>query len=231
LTRLYPDLGDPADNLASRSVLLRPDGSVYVANGRDGLLRRDAGGRWERIGLWSAVDGKFVPPHPLSPWFRTYEELAIVLLGVACALLLFALGAAQRWSPARSLGPSVSLALVAAPLATVAGLVIVWAPKIPDMVVHFALGVALVALVATGAAAIDLVRRRRVGVAPLLTVAIVGLVAGYFMQLTLQSDNFAVGLLFTPIILAVAVAAGAVIGLPAAQSARRRAEAAAVKAQ
>src|SRR6201999_4314405 len=49
----YPNVGDPAQHLASKSVVMHEVAGghvVFVANGRDGLLYRDVQGQWRRLG-------------------------------------------------------------------------------------------------------------------------------------------------------------------------------------
>jgi len=71
LLRTYPALGDPAAHLASRSLVVHPVPSghvVFVANGRDGLLYRNADGDWQRLGVPDSGEGCcfFSPTPPLT---------------------------------------------------------------------------------------------------------------------------------------------------------------------
>lgn len=130
LAKLYPDLGDPNVHLVSMSLAMtqQADGySVLVANGRDGLLRRDTAGNWTRLGNYVG-DGRFdsVPPLPAAdPVVSLPVKLATGGLGlVAFAAGAFAatIGAARRGHPRQSAVPvAAGAALVAGYIALLAG--------------------------------------------------------------------------------------------------------------
>lgn len=71
LAGAYPELGDRAQHLSSRSVVVRPSGRghvVFAANGRDGVLYRDVAGRWVRLGEPQGAQNRyFAAPPPLRP--------------------------------------------------------------------------------------------------------------------------------------------------------------------
>ncbi|MFC7242225.1 hypothetical protein ACFQO7_07000 [Catellatospora aurea] len=63
----YPALGDRAEHLSSRSVVVRevPGGHVvFVANGRDGLLYRSVNGVWHRLGIPMGGEGWYFEEPP-----------------------------------------------------------------------------------------------------------------------------------------------------------------------
>jgi len=225
LARVYPDLGAREDNLSSRNIVVAASGTgyvVYVANGRDGLLRIDADGHWERMGTFT-LDGSLDAPPALDSPYRDSEETAVILIGVATALLLFGLGAAQRWSPAQRLGGWVVSAMVVAPLAIVGGSLMAWLPRAPAAGVHLVGLVALAAAVCVTVPAVVLIRQRRLGVVPVVGVTAIGAGTGWVMQRLLHDTNL--DLLAPPfamVILALGVAVAAPIGIVAAQRARRR---------
>jgi len=133
LVRTYPKLGDPAEHLASRSVVVHAVAGghvVYVANGRDGLLRRDPGGAWRRIGSPDSGEGCcFLDPvprlatDPPSPDPAPYAA-GFVALGVLAA---GAVASARR----RSWRPPALLAVAA--LAALGGCVAYLGAGMPDV--------------------------------------------------------------------------------------------------
>ncbi|HEX5995857.1 MAG TPA: sialidase family protein [Jiangellales bacterium] len=83
----YQDLDDPAADLSSHSVLVRPTGGrhvVVVANGRDGYALRDVDGHWQRIGF--GLNGDRIPhwdrPSPYVPDWWLWAQVAAVLSGL-----------------------------------------------------------------------------------------------------------------------------------------------------
>ncbi|MER7283596.1 hypothetical protein ABT369_55170 [Dactylosporangium sp. NPDC000244] len=89
----YPGLGDRAEHLASRSIVAHevPGGHVlFVANGRDGLLFRDAGNAWHRLGapdsgegccFYTPVPRLSTEPAPFDPtWPAAALAAAVVLV-------------------------------------------------------------------------------------------------------------------------------------------------------
>ncbi|GIJ44982.1 hypothetical protein Val02_18680 [Virgisporangium aliadipatigenens] len=92
LAREYADLGDPAVHLAALSLVVRPVTGghvVFVAAGRDGVVYRDARGRWERLGIpaggegyyWAQPPRLITDPPPTDP--RPY--VAAVVFGLVWA--------------------------------------------------------------------------------------------------------------------------------------------------
>ncbi len=99
----FVDLGDIEEYLSSRVLVVRdqPDGSfvVLVANGRDGFARRDASGRWSRIGFGaigpfkitkSAVPIPGFTPSTLPHLMAIPAILAIVAVAVVMCMGLVA---------------------------------------------------------------------------------------------------------------------------------------------
>jgi hypothetical protein len=71
LARHYDDIGDLADYLASRAVVVHPAGEpgeyvVVVANGRDGYVIRDPAGVWQRVGFVADSYPYFTGPKPIG---------------------------------------------------------------------------------------------------------------------------------------------------------------------
>ena len=102
LARSYPDVGDPATHLSSRSLVVHEVSTghvVFVANGRDGLLRRDADGTWHRLGSPASGEGccYYEPalriatdPPPLldlTPYAVGVSVGAVLLTGLMTAML------------------------------------------------------------------------------------------------------------------------------------------------
>jgi hypothetical protein len=92
LASTYPDLGDPAEHLSSRSIVVHAvDGGhvVFVANGRDGLLYRDVHGEWVRQGAPASGEGccYWEPPLRLAanPFDLTPYAVVVVALAVLVA--------------------------------------------------------------------------------------------------------------------------------------------------
>ncbi len=124
----YPDLGDPALHLSSRSlvVVAVPGGHVvFVADGRDGLLARDVSGRWQRLGIPEGAEGLFfhrpprlaTDPQPvnLSPYAAIPGALLVLLAGVVTAWLL---RTRRPWQP------TVAVLVVAVAAGTIAALAV-----------------------------------------------------------------------------------------------------------
>lgn len=84
LAHKYANLHSTAANLSSLCIAIEPaDGGyvVLVANGRDGLLRRDVSGTWTRMGPVES-DGTFLPPA-----YAVAENAALTRLGLAIAVV------------------------------------------------------------------------------------------------------------------------------------------------
>lgn len=86
----YPEVGNPAEHLSSRSVVVHPVAGghvVFVANGRDGLLYRDVRGGWHRRGFPNSGEGCcfYDPPVRLAS-----EPQPLDLTGYAVAAVLLA---------------------------------------------------------------------------------------------------------------------------------------------
>ncbi|GAA1541303.1 hypothetical protein GCM10009827_070940 [Dactylosporangium maewongense] len=91
----YPRLGDPAQHLSSRSLVVHavPGGHVvFVADGRDGLLYRDVRGAWHRLGSPDSGEGccYYEPPPSLAAPSLTGLPL-LAGAGTAAVILLFGL--------------------------------------------------------------------------------------------------------------------------------------------
>jgi hypothetical protein len=89
----YPDLGDPALHLSSVALVIVPlqqRSVVFVANGRDGLLYRNAAGRWLRLGVPRDADPvHFAAPAPVRPGAGIAGQVALA----AGSIVLLAAGA------------------------------------------------------------------------------------------------------------------------------------------
>ncbi|GGM57234.1 hypothetical protein ACFFX1_17400 [Dactylosporangium sucinum] len=110
LTETYPQVGNPEEHLSSRSVVVHAVAGghvVFVANGRDGLLYRDVGGAWRRLGAPASGEGccYYEPalrvasdPQPLdlTRYAMAVVVLAILLSGAITAIRRRAL----RWTGA-----------------------------------------------------------------------------------------------------------------------------------
>ncbi|HTF06851.1 MAG TPA: hypothetical protein VK659_01615 [Asanoa sp.] len=115
----YPDVGNPAEHLSSRSLVVHAVAGghvVFVANGRDGLLYRGVGGAWQRLGFPSSGEGccfyeSALPlhPNPVLVWLT----VVAVSAGVVATLLPAALIAWRRrtWRRADIAGVLVLAAL------------------------------------------------------------------------------------------------------------------------
>jgi len=124
LARSFDGLDDPAVYLSSNSLAVQsvPDGhAVVVANGRDGFARRDADGRWERIGFATTRYGGTRPPAPLEPDPRNtlWREAALMALA---GLFVVGIGG---WRGSRR--GSVAVGLFLGALGAGAGLVMIGA--------------------------------------------------------------------------------------------------------
>ncbi|MEV6931095.1 hypothetical protein AB0M46_42300 [Dactylosporangium sp. NPDC051485] len=119
LVRAYPDLGDPARHLVSRSVVAHPAGGgqvVYVANGRDGLLRRAPDGRWTRLGGPDSGEGCcFFDPVPrLASQPPPFDPGPYVIVAVALTVLVTGAVTAARRRRWETFPAVVALAALAA---------------------------------------------------------------------------------------------------------------------
>lgn len=131
LVRAYPELGDPAEHLTSRSVVVHavPGGHVvFVADGRDGLLRRDPGGAWHRLGAPDAGEGCcfYVPPPALATDPPRFDPSPYIVGVVAATVLTAGVVAAvrrRRWAAL----PAVAV------LAAMAGYLTHLAAHLPDV--------------------------------------------------------------------------------------------------
>lgn len=107
LAAAYPKLGDPAEHLSARSVVLHvlPEGHVvFVANGRDGILHRDVRGVWHRRGTPESGEGccHYKPPpriasDPQSYAFPTLATGGAVLAVLAAGIVTAILRRQRRW--------------------------------------------------------------------------------------------------------------------------------------
>ncbi|MEU8076974.1 hypothetical protein AB0B31_16175 [Catellatospora citrea] len=196
-------LGTPAGDLSSRSlVVLERDGGhvVLVANGRDGLLRRDVDGGWTRLGTW--WHGAMTPAPALAEVWRpapSDRALSAGFTAVGVLLLVLTAGAIAA-AAGRRVTATVQLVL--------AGLVAA-AATITCAVAAVAAGVSLgsgssqSALVCGGLAAVALgvltARLRRAGqlsgrrVTAVLAVGAVGAVAAELSRVALLGDGIVLG--------------------------------------
>ncbi|SDY60106.1 hypothetical protein SAMN05421684_0574 [Asanoa ishikariensis] len=92
LAESYPNVGNPADHLSSRAVVVHAvQGGhvVFVANGRDGLLYRDVHGAWARLGFPTSGEGCcfYEPPMRTDSKPRSIAVLAIVVAVAVAATL------------------------------------------------------------------------------------------------------------------------------------------------
>ncbi|WP_199523928.1 hypothetical protein [Micromonospora craterilacus] len=88
----YPGVGDVREYLSSRALVVRdqPGGGVVVmvANGRDGLVRRDASGDWERIGLRPFVGRESLTDDPPQPIPNAMKATVTIGTTIAAPLSL-----------------------------------------------------------------------------------------------------------------------------------------------
>jgi len=91
LAEAYPQVGNPAERLSSRSVVVHAVAGghvVFVANGRDGLLYRDVGGAWRRLGSPASGEGccYYEPPLRVAsdpqPLDLTSYAIVVVVLTI-----------------------------------------------------------------------------------------------------------------------------------------------------
>jgi hypothetical protein len=92
LAKVYPDVGNPAEHLSSRSLVVHATAGghvVFVANGRDGLLYRDVSGAWRRLGFPTSVEGccSYEPPIPIASDPQSFD-LTIYAVGVVLVAIL-----------------------------------------------------------------------------------------------------------------------------------------------
>jgi hypothetical protein len=96
----HRNLGDPAAHLSSRSIVVHAVAGghvVFVANGRDGVLYRDVGGRWHRLGTPMGGEGVYfdappllaTDPHPLdvAGYVVGGVVLAVVVAGATTGIV------------------------------------------------------------------------------------------------------------------------------------------------
>ncbi|WP_212832643.1 hypothetical protein [Catellatospora sp. TT07R-123] len=100
----FSDSGE-TDHLSSQSLRVFPSGSghvVIVANGPDGILRRDVDGTWTRLGIWTFDRWDPVPPLA-DVWEPTIGARVTAALFTAGAIgllvLLVAAAAARTYGP------------------------------------------------------------------------------------------------------------------------------------
>ncbi|MGI5240784.1 hypothetical protein [Dactylosporangium sp. CA-139066] len=132
LVHTYPDLGDPARHLASTSLVVHAVAGghvVYVADGRDGLLRRDRTGAWQRIGSPDSGEGCcFLDPVPRLSSDPVPFDPAPYAAGAAAVVILAAGGIAA----ARRRNGRWSVLLAVAALAALGGYMAYLGAGIPD---------------------------------------------------------------------------------------------------
>jgi hypothetical protein len=93
LATTYPDVGDPAEHLSSRSLVVHPVPGghvVFVANRRDGLLYRDVHGVWLRLGFPSSGEGCcfYAPPLPIAADPQPFDPTNLAVVVVVLAVML-----------------------------------------------------------------------------------------------------------------------------------------------
>ncbi|MET7425523.1 hypothetical protein [Dactylosporangium sp. NPDC005555] len=159
----YPDLGDPALHLSSRSLVVHavPGGHViFVANGRDGLLFRDVHGDWQRRGVPDSGEGCCFYDPPARIGGSALTVLAVTVgAATATAILLTGLVTAARRRHWRELPVVAALAVaggvgagLVAPLADV-GMFPGWMYSVPAVLAIAAGGCLLVRWLTTTALA------------------------------------------------------------------------------
>lgn len=119
LAKAYPELSDVNEYLSSRVLLVRDAGSgfvVLVANGRDGLARRDESGAWQRIGFGVQIGDNYtitVEPeqvpglNPVSATELLPYPLAFALIVAGLAVPLASAAATirqRRWQAPAPVG-------------------------------------------------------------------------------------------------------------------------------
>jgi hypothetical protein len=180
-----PDLGDPQSALASRCIAVHElDGGghiVLVANGRDGLLRRDASGRWERLGLpaGSGTTSAKAPTalrHQPDPFGHRVMAAVFAVVSVLLASLGLLLIRLPRTTPRRKALPFITLGPAAFLFDTCA----LW-PQHPSVVLWLIWGVLnAAALAACASLAVQMWREHRRVV--LLALAVIAAVTAWFAQ-------------------------------------------------
>jgi hypothetical protein len=130
LREAYRGMRDRAAQLSSRSVVVHATTGghvVFVANGRDGLLMREAQGAWRRLGFPASGEGccHFRPPARL-PSDRPALDMTIYAVAVVVGAILATGGLTMIWRR-RWTGVLPVLALAA-----VAGYGIAVASRFPD---------------------------------------------------------------------------------------------------
>ena len=93
LAESYPEVGNPAEHLSSRSVAVHQVAGghvVFVANGRDGLLYRDVRGTWHRLGTPASGEGccYYEPPLRIASDRELVDPTAYAVGVVVVAILL-----------------------------------------------------------------------------------------------------------------------------------------------
>lgn len=128
LARRYDGIHDAEAELASVALAVHPVAGghvVIVANGRDGYARRDASGRWERIGFGGSEIGwaHFDDPPPLTGGLDTVTgELAVAFLVGLFVLAVGGLWAAAGVGEGRVAVASGITLLVGSPIAVIGAL-------------------------------------------------------------------------------------------------------------
>jgi hypothetical protein len=104
----FPDLGDPAVHLASVALVVLPVAElaghvVFVANGRDGLLHRTSGGRWQRLGVPTAAPTPhFAAPPPVRPGVGLAGQVATAAGGIVLLVAGWIIARRRTVRPARA---------------------------------------------------------------------------------------------------------------------------------
>ncbi|GAA3293720.1 hypothetical protein Dvina_19520 [Dactylosporangium vinaceum] len=117
LVGIYPDLDDPAVDLASTSLVVHAVGGghiVFVANGRDGLLERDVSGAWRRIGSPDSGEGCcWLSPPPRLRGEPGPFDPAPYVAGIVALVVLAAGGVTaarrRRWAALAEVGVLAAL--------------------------------------------------------------------------------------------------------------------------
>ncbi|MFG2041413.1 hypothetical protein [Dactylosporangium sp. NPDC048998] len=116
LTETYPQVGNPAEHLSSRSVVVHAVAGghvVFVANGRDGLLYRDVGGTWRRLGAPASGEGccYYEPPLRVPSEPQPLDLTSYAMVVVVLAILLSGAITAMRRRTLRWTGTVAVIAL------------------------------------------------------------------------------------------------------------------------
>ncbi|MER7006161.1 hypothetical protein ABT297_24390 [Dactylosporangium sp. NPDC000555] len=116
LTEIYPQVGNPGEHLSSRSVVVHAVAGghvVFVANGRDGLLYRDVGGTWRRLGSPASGEGccYYEPPPRVASDPQPLDLTSYAIVVVVLAILLSGAITAMRRRTLRWTGAVAVVAL------------------------------------------------------------------------------------------------------------------------